>query len=63
MTEEEAKKYLVTTGISRITLGAGQWNANEYLVGGIDEVSLYNAALTAEQIALLKQEVQATPAE
>ena len=61
MTEEEAKKYLVTTGISRITLGAGQWNANEYLVGGIDEVSLYNAALTAEQVALLKQEAETTP--
>lgn len=58
LTDAEKNNLSVAKGISRMILGAGPWVDFEYLVGGIDEVSIYNTSLNSEQIMLLKQEVQ-----
>ena len=53
LTDEEKKSLSVNNGLSRIIVGAGQWNKNEYLVGNIDEVSIYNSSLKASQVQAL----------
>ena len=58
LTAEEKKNFSVKNEISRMILGIGQWNAADVFVGNIDEVSIYDASLTAEQVTLLKEEVQ-----
>ncbi len=58
LSDEDKKKCSVKGGIDRMILGVGACGAGEFVVGNIDEVSIYNAALTSEQVTLLKEEVQ-----
>lgn len=46
-----------TKGVNCFFIGAGGWN--DYFHGYIDEVSLYDISLTAEQVGLLHQEFAA----
>ena len=58
LTKERKGELSIKNEISRMLLGVGQWNVDDAFVGNIDEVSIYNAALTPQQVTLLKEEVQ-----
>lgn len=54
LTEADASALAVKTGLGNIYLGATWWDTG--FKGNIDEVSIYNASLTEEQVELLHQE-------
>lgn len=60
LTDEEKASLSVGSGIERMIVGAGQWNANEYMVGNIDEVRIYNSSLSAKQVEDLYKLVKPT---
>lgn len=57
-TIEGGKDLIVKEGIQRIVLGAGWWG--DYFHGSIDEVSIYNSSLSAEQVTKLYKTITPT---
>ncbi len=60
LTEEEKKNLSVGSGLERMIVGAGQWNPNEYLVGNIDDVRIYDSSLSQKQVEDLYKLVSPT---